>query len=317
MGTYRYMSPEACGINGPIRVTEKSDLYAVGLVLWEIVERKLVFLKHHPDFPNQSSLDSPNCEEALANAIMRCTHFDSEQRPVAIDVLNSIENLKPSYTSLPFKPIQRDEQERIIRPIGFDKTNDEIPLEEEVTESSDLVVPSLGMEPLNNYNDLSPLLEAERNPSISSTIILITAIVVFLVIFVLLWALYHPSPCPAPSCQYGWNYFNGSCYKLYSKKVEYDAAEVECRANNANVVSIHSEQEQKFVNGLRKGSWTWLGLKYDSQWSWSDGSDVDYTNWEDGHPILTRSLANMRRDTGKWESKTSLDSNFFICKKPK
>ncbi|CAJ0946932.1 unnamed protein product, partial [Mesorhabditis belari] len=171
--------------------------------------------------------------------------------------------------------------------------------------------------PPNSQNENSPQLE-ERNPSISSTIIFITAIVVCLVLFaVLLWALYPPSPPAPPSCQYGWNYFNGSCYKLYSNKVGYNAAEAECRENNANVVSIHSEQEQKFVNDLREGSWTWLGLKHDSKWSWSDGSDVDYTNWEDGHPMLIRTLTNMRRDTGKWESKTSLDNNFFICKKPK
>ncbi|CAJ0943733.1 unnamed protein product, partial [Mesorhabditis belari] len=51
VGTYRYMSPEVYGYppRGPRqKPTAQIDVYSAGLVLWEIVERRLVHSKFGP-----------------------------------------------------------------------------------------------------------------------------------------------------------------------------------------------------------------------------------------------------------------------------
>ena len=58
----------------------------------------------------------------------------------------------------------------------------------------------------------------------------------------------------------------------------------------ANLVSIHSAEEQHFVIGLEgvEGRSPWLGGRRDPQnrdnWVWSDGTPWDYTNWEEHEP---------------------------------
>uniref|UniRef100_A0A914BX35 C-type lectin domain-containing protein n=1 Tax=Acrobeloides nanus TaxID=290746 RepID=A0A914BX35_9BILA len=121
-------------------------------------------------------------------------------------------------------------------------------------------------------------------------------------------------------CEQGWTYFNftQSCYKVL-KKVNFTLALEQCylqsNQNNGSLVSIHSDDENEFVNDLVEQADEWnntknimsivsmispqmlstplerMGLvpltaligihepKYNKLWRWTDGSKVDYITW--------------------------------------
>uniref|UniRef100_A0A8C6SI60 C-type lectin domain-containing protein n=1 Tax=Neogobius melanostomus TaxID=47308 RepID=A0A8C6SI60_9GOBI len=81
------------------------------------------------------------------------------------------------------------------------------------------------------------------------------------------------------SCPPFWFSFDGRCYKYVSSPLTWVDAELYCVAEQANLVSIHSMKEHKFVKSLienfdhRQGL-TWIGLsdtQKESGWMWSDG----------------------------------------------
>ena len=70
----------------------------------------------------------------------------------------------------------------------------------------------------------------------------------------------------------------------------YLTCKLKCSFDNhqANLVSLHSEEEQQFVVGLN-GGFPWLGGRRDpgnrDTWVWSDGTPWDYnSSWASGEP---------------------------------
>nr|XP_046272979.1 lactose-binding lectin l-2-like [Scatophagus argus] len=94
------------------------------------------------------------------------------------------------------------------------------------------------------------------------------------------------------NCPTFWYSFNGRCYKYVSSHLNWADAELHCVSEGANLVSIHSQEEQTFVKDLVKNfdpneGWTWIGLSdthKEGSWMWSDGSAVDFTFWAPQEP---------------------------------
>uniref|UniRef100_A0A665UEP5 C-type lectin domain-containing protein n=1 Tax=Echeneis naucrates TaxID=173247 RepID=A0A665UEP5_ECHNA len=64
-------------------------------------------------------------------------------------------------------------------------------------------------------------------------------------------------------------------------------ANEDCVARGANLVSIHSQEEEEFLSTYTKGSSKWIGLKHnptEGGYSWSDGTPLSHTNWGSGEP---------------------------------
>jgi len=94
------------------------------------------------------------------------------------------------------------------------------------------------------------------------------------------------------SCSLFWFSFNGRCYKYIATKMTWIDAELHCVSKGGNLVSIHSQEEQKFVQHLIKSfdpaeGFTWIGLtdcQKDGAWLWTDGTPFDFTFWNEGEP---------------------------------
>uniref|UniRef100_A0A671X1Y9 C-type lectin domain-containing protein n=1 Tax=Sparus aurata TaxID=8175 RepID=A0A671X1Y9_SPAAU len=93
-------------------------------------------------------------------------------------------------------------------------------------------------------------------------------------------------------CPMFWYNFNGRCYKYVATHLTWADAELQCLSEGANLVSIHSPEEDDFVKFLIKnfdpaqGS-TWIGISdthKEGRWMWSDGCAVDFVFWYSGEP---------------------------------
>ncbi|CAJ0924185.1 unnamed protein product, partial [Mesorhabditis belari] len=92
-------------------------------------------------------------------------------------------------------------------------------------------------------------------------------------------------------------------------------------AEEADLVSIHSKEEQRFFQGLVRemNRDCWIGLKLEAHgWVWSDGSALDYVNWDEGEPSSgsTEKWVHMRPWNGKWNNVESDYQALVGCKKP-
>ena len=86
------------------------------------------------------------------------------------------------------------------------------------------------------------------------------------------------------TCATGWEFFDGSCYKVNATSLSADAARDACVNEGADLVKITSEGENSFVNTLAAGE-AWIGLKDESgTFYWKDGTQVSYTKWKSPSP---------------------------------
>ncbi len=50
-------------------------------------------------------------------------------------------------------------------------------------------------------------------------------------------------------CEPGWELFGDSCYQINTNKKSWQAGNTACQNLGANLVSIHSAEEQSFLSG--------------------------------------------------------------------
>ncbi|XP_067380267.1 uncharacterized protein [Channa argus] len=94
-------------------------------------------------------------------------------------------------------------------------------------------------------------------------------------------------PCPK-----GWFNFGERCYTFINTPKKWLEAEIYCQFDDANLASVHSEEENRFIMSLTRGDTqtfpqTWLGgfdVIHPGYWIWSDGTIFNYKNWYDRQP---------------------------------
>lgn len=118
-----------------------------------------------------------------------------------------------------------------------------------------------------------------------------------------------------------WHEFENYCYKAFDHKASWYEANDTCLSHGANLVSIHSEEEDDFVKSLSKETYDWsfwIGLYWDyDEFKYVDESEFNYSDWdvsydepdEDGCVLISSS-----HGYEWWDYRCDYDA-IFVCKK--
>uniref|UniRef100_UPI003AAE0A8C ladderlectin-like n=1 Tax=Centroberyx gerrardi TaxID=166262 RepID=UPI003AAE0A8C len=116
-------------------------------------------------------------------------------------------------------------------------------------------------------------------------------------------------------CPSGWSRYGTRCFIFIETTKTWVEAETYCIFEGATLASIHSEEENHFIQALTRGDThnfpsTWIGGQDAVQnglWMWADGSRFDYVNW---YPGLSHSTIELH-----WDDKPCGHYSPFVCAK--
>ncbi|XP_048587056.1 very low-density lipoprotein receptor-like isoform X2 [Nematostella vectensis] len=91
------------------------------------------------------------------------------------------------------------------------------------------------------------------------------------------------------SCEDGWSYYNGRCYKVVIKPSTWAHAQSACRSNDSHLIKITSFGLDYFTQSLSSHiSMFWIGLsRSNGAFRWTDGEKLgSFANWAIGSPVM-------------------------------
>ncbi|KAJ7321153.1 hypothetical protein OS493_035547, partial [Desmophyllum pertusum] len=125
-------------------------------------------------------------------------------------------------------------------------------------------------------------------------------------------------------CQDDWTYFKGYCYRKVSSCDSWSSSQGTCATLGASLPSIHSQEENVYVQSLHGGEHSWLGLsdiKTEGTFLWSDGTSFDFHYWAKQQPNnfqnedCVHTLGFLQGYKYEWNDVNCTDCHRFTCKK--
>ena len=95
----------------------------------------------------------------------------------------------------------------------------------------------------------------------------------------------------------------------------------DCNSVGATLASLESESEQTSMYTMVGSGGSWTGLTDfldEGVMSWTDGTLLDYTNWNNGQPNNrdgNQHCVFMRGSDGKWDDIVCKRTEPFLCQK--
>ncbi|XP_078382811.1 uncharacterized protein LOC144665431 [Oculina patagonica] len=128
----------------------------------------------------------------------------------------------------------------------------------------------------------------------------------------------------AEVCQDDWTYFKGYCYRKVSSCDSWSGSQRTCVTLRANLPSIHSQEENVYVQSLHGGENSWLGLSdinTEGTFVWSDRTPLDFHYWAKHQPNnfhnedCAHTLGFLQGHKYEWNDVNCTDCHKFTCKK--
>ena len=118
---------------------------------------------------------------------------------------------------------------------------------------------------------------------------------------------------PDLQCKADWTEFQGHCYKYFGSSAYWTTADVNCLGEGGRLASVHSAEEDQFLQSLANGNNYWMGgYPSDNTWVWSDGTEYDYVG--DVYSMDNGECIAYRNGYGWYTYSCTNDGFYYICK---
>lgn len=108
------------------------------------------------------------------------------------------------------------------------------------------------------------------------------------------------------SGRYKW--INGHYYTVCYEHLSWSEAQLNCRSEGGNLVTIGDKAEQEKVSSLVTYESCWIGAykNQKDEWSWVTGEPFVFSNWDDGEPNNSNGFERfvLMYPLGKWNDGT-------------
>ena len=111
----------------------------------------------------------------------------------------------------------------------------------------------------------------------------------------------------------------GICYEVSSaiNIGDWNSAFNNCSSTNRRLARVLNEEMSAEIERITQDTDEyWIGLSRsnsNSEFMWSDGTNLSYTRWSSGHPIDGLNCVSVRGNSTEWYSRNCSDVKRYVC----